>query len=165
MQQKDLQNATLNPSEGPQYYAFGPSGTENLTAAVGIPLFVSKPHFLDASTVLQASVYGMRPSRPSHDTYLDIEPRSGALARAHKRLQINYQMKSMSFPSVSHETVVAAELICTNISTLDPDISCNGLDFLMQCLEIPTEWKMYNDEVYFPYAWADVSINIYSVAS
>jgi lysosome membrane protein 2 len=88
LQNKDLQNSTLNSVEGPQYYAFGPSGLENLTAAVGVPLFVSKPHFLDGSSILQANVYGMVPHRESHDTYLDIEPRTGALVRAHKRLQV-----------------------------------------------------------------------------
>ena len=43
-----LMNATDNPSNA-AYYQFGFDGVENATAPLnGVPMYISKPHFLDA---------------------------------------------------------------------------------------------------------------------
>jgi hypothetical protein len=153
LQLKDLQNATMNPTEAPQYYGFGPSGLENLTAATGTVLFASKPHFLDGDTILSASVAGLSPKREIHDTYLDIEPNTGSLARAHKRLQVAYQMNNVFIPQISTDTVNAINSLCA--STENVTIDCGNLDAALQCLAIPSDWKFFNDQVYLPYAWCD----------
>lgn len=153
LQLKDLQNVSMNPTEAPQYYSFGPSGLENLTAATGTVLFASKPHFLDGDSILSASVIGLSPNREIHDTYLDIEPNTGSLARAHKRLQVAYQMDSLFIPVISSDTVTAIDNLCT--STENVTIDCGNLDAALQCLAIPSDWKFYNDRVYLPYAWCD----------
>ena len=152
LQMKDLQNATMNP-EGAWYYNFAPSGMENLTAVGGLPLFVSKPHFLDADPILSGSVVGLTPTREAHDTFLDIEPNTGMLARAHKRLQVVYRMDNMNLPEIHPETVVAVAELCN--ATNSPNISCANLTAVFGCLAIPTNWKFYNDAVYMPYAWVD----------
>ena len=151
LQLKDLANETLNPEEAWQYNSYGPSGMENLTTVAGAPLFASKPHFLDGSTSLAASVIGMVPRREVHDTYLDIEPNTGALVRAHKRLQLVYEMTNVHLPAITEEAVVAIDTICREVNTSD----CLMLDAALQCLYTPSEWKFYNDRVYIPYAWAD----------
>lgn len=89
IQAKDFWNTTLNPTEAWQYYNFAPSGMQNLTQVATLPLFLSKPHFLDGDSSLLASVQGLHPVRGIHDTYLDIEPNTGALCRVHNRAQVN----------------------------------------------------------------------------
>lgn len=63
----------------------------------------------------------------------------------------------MFIPQISAVTAAAMDELCT---TLKND-TCAGLDVLLQCLAIPTEWNVYKDQVYVPYAWIDQ----YSTAS
>jgi hypothetical protein len=151
LQMKDLENSTANPTEGWQYNNFAPSGMENLTTVAGAPLFASKPHFLDGDRSLAGSVVGMLPRKEVHDTYLDIEPNTGELARAHKRLQLVYEMTNVYLPAITEEAVIAIDQLCRAINTSD----CLMLDAALQCLYTPSDWKFYNDRVYLPYAWAD----------
>ena len=146
LQIKDLQNASQNLEEGWQYYNNAPSGMENLTNAAGLPSFASKPHFLDGDPSLQTAVIGMNARRELHDTYLDIEPNTGMLARAHKRLQLNYQMNNVDLPEVTEDAMTAANELCKM-----KNITCDGLDMALQCLAIPSNWVFYNGRIYMPY--------------
>ena len=157
VQNKDSLNATENPSEAWQYNQFGPSGLQNLTTVATLPLFLSKPHFLDADSSLLEAVVGLSPNREIHDTTLDIEPNTGALCRVSNRAQVIYQMNSMFIPQISAATALAMDELCTTLK----NNSCSGLDILLKCLAIPTEWNVYQDRVYVPYAWIDQ----YSTAS
>lgn len=157
VQNKDSQNATENPTEGWQYYNYAPSGMQNLTVVATLPLFISKPHFLDADPSLVSSVVGLSPNRAIHDTYVDIEPNTGALCRVHNRVQVIYQMNNMNLPEVNPSTVVAIDALCAGIANVTNATNCDGLDVLMKCLGTPSDWKMYNDRVYVPYAWIDQS--------
>lgn len=53
-----------------------------LTPAFGLvtgkPVYISLPHFLHGSAVLQQNVLGLNPSPEHHMTYLDVEPVSSA---------------------------------------------------------------------------------------
>lgn len=60
-------------------------------------------------------------------------------------------MNSMNLPEVSVETAVAAEELCAALSDLNS--TCDNLDTLMTCLGTPSNWQLYNDRVYVPYAW------------
>ncbi|MFX1309822.1 MAG: hypothetical protein ACFE8C_09010 [Promethearchaeota archaeon] len=64
-------------------------GLANMTIDQGIPIFLSKPHFLDADNDLIESIKGVYPIKELHDTYLDVEPNSGAVMNAAERFQIN----------------------------------------------------------------------------
>lgn len=151
VQNKDSQNATMNPEEGWQYYNFAPSGMQNLTQVATLPLFISKPHFLDADPVLVASLNGLSPNEEIHDTYIDIEPNTGALCRVHNRVQVNYQVNNYNLPEVEPDLVVAVDALCEGLS--DNNQTCYALDSVTKCLAIPTDWKLHNDQVYIPYAW------------
>lgn len=155
LQMKDLYNISLNPQEAWQYFSYGPSGFENLTAATGVPLFVSKPHFLDCTSTVGAAVKGLVPVRSSHDTYLDIEPRTGLLARAHKRLQLNYYLEDYYLPTISTDTAAQFQETCEKLLENGVIASCLGLDALTTCLAVPSTWTYYQGGVYHPYAWAD----------
>jgi len=64
-------------------------GLANMTIDQGFPVFLSKPHFLDADNDLIESIKGVYPIKEFHDTYLDVEPNSGAVMNAAERFQIN----------------------------------------------------------------------------
>jgi hypothetical protein len=75
----------------PKYYQ-SIEGLANMTLDQGIPLFLSKPHFLDANNYLKDCVIGLNPNKVEHDTYLDIEPLMGATMNAVERIQINFMV-------------------------------------------------------------------------
>ncbi|MFX1494651.1 MAG: hypothetical protein ACFFBZ_10255, partial [Promethearchaeota archaeon] len=75
----------------PKYYQ-SIEGLANMTIDQGIPTFLSKPHFLDASGHLKDSVTGLNPNEAQHDIYIDVEPLSGAVMNAGERIQINFMV-------------------------------------------------------------------------
>ena len=75
----------------PKYYQ-SIEGLANMTVDKGIPTFLSKPHFLDASSYLKDSVNGLNPNEAQHDIYIDVEPLSGAVMNAGERIQINFMV-------------------------------------------------------------------------
>jgi len=99
-----FQSAALNPDNA-KYYAFGPTGFHNLTSAElvpgvrGIPVFVSKPHFLEVDPAVNSLVQLLQPDNTIqngfiadpkiHDTYVRYEPITGAALDAALRLQLN----------------------------------------------------------------------------
>ncbi|RYH18302.1 hypothetical protein EON65_27325 [archaeon] len=168
VQEKDMWNTTLNPDNA-QYYAFGPTGLENATTANNVPVFISFPHFLHGDERLVSAVKGLHPQVGAHETYLSIEPQTGLLVEAKKRLQINYLMESYSLPEISPESVDAAEALCAGLQSLIekikdlpgvnetalPDVTCEltVITPLFTCLAQPSQWKLANDQIFFPFGW------------
>lgn len=63
------------------------------------PIVISTPHFFNGDPRLRDAVQGLSPSAHAHDTYIDIEPMSGAVLRVRRRLQVNVEMiPSEDFP-------------------------------------------------------------------
>ena len=77
-----------------QYFSWCPDGMFNLgpTQVGQIPIFGSKPHFLDGDPLLLQPVNGLKPDRLKHDTFLDVEPTTGISVFFMKRLQFNLQV-------------------------------------------------------------------------
>ena len=174
LQPKDLENSTTNPSNA-QFYNFGPSGMENTTAAFGIPVFVSFPHFLHGDTRLVSAVEGLNPNEDVHDSIFDVEPQTGLPTLAHKRLQVNYQMIDKILPQTNPSNTILVNEICANISNIIEtlaqydiytknitSLSCNMTLFndLFTCFNTKAEWNMYNGEIFFPYGWVDESFQL-----
>ena len=91
---KDFDNTTMNPAnEG--FYQYGPNGLSNMTVLANVPLFLSKPHFLDSQQSLLEALDGIQPYKEIHDTYLAVEPITGMTFRAFKRLQLNTRVTSL----------------------------------------------------------------------
>lgn len=69
----------LNTTQDPGFYANGPSGVLNITAVAPghVPLFISKPHFLDADADYLANVSGLHPNRAEHESHVGVEPITG----------------------------------------------------------------------------------------
>ncbi len=64
----------------------------NLTSIRAAPIFVSKPHFLDANPSFVDAVSGLSPNGFLHDHYIEVEPKSGTTANIKLRLQYNIEV-------------------------------------------------------------------------
>jgi len=95
-----LKNATLVPAND-AYYQDVHNGLLDMSHAQSFtPIFMSKPSFLDGDQSLFDAIDGLTPQdRPSLDTFLDVEPITGATMRVHKRLQVNLEVQPFSFIS------------------------------------------------------------------
>lgn len=90
----EMQNSTYTPANADYGMTGIPTGLMNLEACEGgVPILVSKPHFLDADPSLDAAIAMDGPSpvtgRESLDTFLDVEPTTGTTMQVAERLQIN----------------------------------------------------------------------------
>lgn len=170
IQQKDMLNATENP-ENAQYYAFGPYGLLNATKASNVPVFISFPHFYLGDPRLVAAVEGLNPQKAVHETYLEVEPQTGLLVKARKRLQVNYYMEDYAIPEVLPSTVDLGYAACDNITELaalldgvvaEPHIACNVsiVTDSIVCLSQPSNWKYENGGVFMPYGWVSEDLTL-----
>ncbi|CRK91548.1 CLUMA_CG005205, isoform A [Clunio marinus] len=66
-----------------------PKGTIDLMPCVGVPVYGSKPHFLDTDPKLLENVGGLNPNRTIHDVFVNIEGISGTIFEGYKRFQLN----------------------------------------------------------------------------
>jgi len=89
---------TLNPlnmansTDQPAYFLNAPYGLLNLSAPMnGTPVFISKPMFMDAHESYRDAIDFLNAEIDPdlHDTHLDVEPMSGIVMNAFKRMQIN----------------------------------------------------------------------------
>ncbi|MHA1910289.1 MAG: hypothetical protein ACTSYA_01220 [Candidatus Kariarchaeaceae archaeon] len=66
-------------------------GLGNMTAAAGAPIFLSKPHFGECGTGLLGTALELDTfDLDDHDTWVAVEPLTGAVLEGHKRLQVNF---------------------------------------------------------------------------
>lgn len=172
LQEKDLLNATFNP-ENYDYYSFGPSGLLNATVASGVPVFISLPHFYLGSSDLVAAIEGISPDPDVHSLYLDIEPQSGLLARARKRLMVSYMVEDYYLPELEEDALEIANEICANLSstietlkpiiddpTVLPDLNCTLATFTKEfdCLVQKSNWTFNNGGFLLPYGWTSEEV-------
>jgi len=171
---EDFQNATTVPSNS-QYFSFGPNGLLNMTEAVNAPSFVSYPHFYLADPSLSEEIIGLSPTADGdvHMTYLDIEPNTGMLARAHKVLQNSFLLTAQHFPTTNTSFADGLLAVCANISTLIQELnidknmsvpvpSCSNMTAALAVLDIMAaraDWDIRrqpttgNNEVFLPSSW------------
>lgn len=83
----------------PAYY-MNTEGLINLSPVSkysGAPVRLSRPHFLGADPSLLSAVIGMSPDPEKHDTFVDVEPATGIVMNASKRIQINFEVTPSEF--------------------------------------------------------------------
>ena len=88
-----FQSAFTNP-EHARWGSWNPDGLFYLgpTQDPVVPVFGSKPHFLDGDPALLEKVDGLRPNRDLHESYLDVQPSIGANVQVGIKLQVNAQI-------------------------------------------------------------------------
>ncbi|GMI51946.1 hypothetical protein TeGR_g11838 [Tetraparma gracilis] len=143
----DLENAFANVSQA-DFFQWGYKGMENMSVAAGLPLFATKPHFLDGDPDLVNGVAGMNPSEDAHDTYVDFEPITGVAFRAAKRLQVATEFTHWKLPVFKAGTVVKEALKLKGLAELVDILDCLETD--AGYAQVPGE-----NATYIPYGWAD----------
>lgn len=92
-----FESAFTNP-ENARWGSWNPDGLLYLgpTQDPIVPVFGSKPHFLDGDPVLREKVEGVMPDRSRHETVLHVDPLTGANVQFAIRIQINVQVNQSS---------------------------------------------------------------------
>ncbi|CAJ0600540.1 unnamed protein product [Cylicocyclus nassatus] len=105
------------------------------------PIMISLPNFNFASDEVRRTVKGLNATDPERDIiFVDIEPRLGAVLRAHRRFQINVEMwkgLNITFPINLNKT--RSSLIPVLIIHDDAEIDLPTLNYIKDKL-IRVEW-------------------------
>lgn len=127
------------------------SGLTNLSHLAGFPLYLSKPHLLEADPAVQARVAGLAPSVDEHLTFIDVEPRSGVTFRTNKRVQMNAGLRTLRFPAMSRVAVASF------LSVLGLKASVSEEE--QRCMRQPVTWDFGDDDadalLFLPMVWYD----------
>ncbi|KAM9337966.1 lysosome membrane protein 2c [Symphorus nematophorus] len=125
---KVFANLTVNPANAgfcvPAGNCLG-SGVLNVSACKqGAPIIMSSPHFYMADEKFVQDVFGMRPKKEQHQTMIDINPLTGIVLQAAKRLQVNvYVEKIPTFSQTGNVRTVILPVIYLNESVVIDDTS------------------------------------------
>uniref|UniRef100_A0A8C9TBR0 Scavenger receptor class B member 2 n=1 Tax=Scleropages formosus TaxID=113540 RepID=A0A8C9TBR0_SCLFO len=99
-------NATENPAN--EGFCVPPgnclaSGLLNVSVCKqDAPIILSSPHFYQADEKFANDIFGMNPKKEHHETSIDINPLTGILLRAAKRMQVNVFLEKISVFSIFH---------------------------------------------------------------
>uniref|UniRef100_A0A671Y1G0 Scavenger receptor class B member 2 n=2 Tax=Sparus aurata TaxID=8175 RepID=A0A671Y1G0_SPAAU len=121
-------NLTVNPANAgfcvPAGNCLG-SGVLNVSGCKqGAPIIMSSPHFYQADEKYVQDVFGMNPEKEQHQTTIDINPLTGIVLQAAKRLQVNvYVEKIPSFSQTGDVRTVVLPVVYLNESVLIDDES------------------------------------------
>ncbi|KAM8743815.1 lysosome membrane protein 2c [Acanthopagrus schlegelii] len=121
-------NLTVNPANAgfcvPAGNCLG-SGVLNVSGCKqGAPIIMSSPHFYQADEKYVQDVFGMKPRKEQHQTTIDINPLTGIVLQAAKRLQVNvYVEKLPSFSQTGNVRTVVLPVVYLNESVLIDDES------------------------------------------
>ncbi|XP_077132234.1 lysosome membrane protein 2 [Ranitomeya variabilis] len=96
---KVFANVTVNPDNAGYCVPKGnclPSGLLNVSVCKqDAPIILSSPHFYQAEEFVINSVIGMKPKKEDHETFMDINPLTGMLIQAAKRMQVNVYVRKI----------------------------------------------------------------------
>uniref|UniRef100_A0A3P8WL17 Scavenger receptor class B member 2 n=1 Tax=Cynoglossus semilaevis TaxID=244447 RepID=A0A3P8WL17_CYNSE len=121
-------NDTVNPANAgfcvPAGNCLG-SGILNVSVCKqGAPIIMSSPHFYQADEKFVKDVFGMNPKKEHHETVIDINPLTGIILHAAKRLQVNvYVEKIPSFSQTGNVRTVVFPVVYLNESAVIDDTS------------------------------------------
>ncbi|KAM9735347.1 lysosome membrane protein 2c [Menidia menidia] len=125
-------NQTVNPANAgfcvPAGNCLG-SGLLNVSVCKqGAPIIMSSPHFYQADKKFVQDVFGMTPNKELHQTAIDINPMTGIILQAAKRLQINvYVEKIPSFSQTGNVRTVVFPVVYLNESVVIDETSAKKL--------------------------------------
>jgi len=123
-------NATENPDNAgfcvPANNCLDSGVLDISTCKQDAPIVVSSPHFYLGSSKYIHGVNGMHPNKNEHETYVDVEPLSGSVLRAAKRLQINSHLQYLGiFSSLKHVNDVILPMLWLNESVMVDTATAN----------------------------------------
>ncbi|XP_034565846.1 lysosome membrane protein 2c [Notolabrus celidotus] len=121
-------NYTVNPANAGFCVPAGncmASGVLNVSVCKqGAPIIMSAPHFYQGDEKFVEDVFGMKPRKELHETIIDINPLTGVIIQAAKRLQINvYVQKFSTFSQTGNVRTVVFPVLYLNESVVIDDTS------------------------------------------
>jgi len=94
-----MANETVNPDNAgfctPRGNCMGAGVLNVSTCRDGVPIVMSQPHFIEADEKYKSAIDGLFPEDLSRKTYIDIEPITGIVINASKKLQINFHVAKL----------------------------------------------------------------------
>ncbi|XP_049908961.1 lysosome membrane protein 2c [Epinephelus moara] len=129
-------NQTVNPANAgfcvPAGNCLG-SGVLNVSLCKqGAPIIMSSPHFYQADEKFVQDIFGMKPKKEQHQTAIDINPLTGIILQAAKRLQVNvYVEKIPTFSQTGNVRTVVFPVVYLNESVVIDDASATKLHMIM----------------------------------
>jgi hypothetical protein len=123
-----FENATLNPDNAD--FGSNDSGVLDVSGCRdGAPIFISLPHLLYAADQYKKRIDGIVPDPDFHRTVLDVEPHTGLVLNAQKRLQINIHVQPEQYiPYLKEVKDVILPAIWINESTTIDQKSADDLN-------------------------------------
>lgn len=133
---KVFANQSVNPDNAgfcvPAGNCLG-SGVLNVSICKqGAPIVMSSPHFYQADEKFIQDVFGMTPNKEHHQTVIDINPLTGIVLQAAKRLQVNvYVEKISTFSPTENVRTLIFPVVYLNESVVIDDASAKKLQKIM----------------------------------
>ncbi|KAJ0015391.1 hypothetical protein NQD34_009011 [Periophthalmus magnuspinnatus] len=133
---KVFANLTVNPDNAgfcvPAGNCLG-SGVLNVSACKqGAPILMSSPHFYQADDKFVRDVFGMSPKKEWHQTAIDLNPLTGIVLQAAKRLQVNAFVQKLGvFSQTGNVRTVVFPVVWINESVVIDDASVLKLKTVM----------------------------------
>lgn len=133
---KVFANVTINPDNAgfcvPAGNCLG-SGVLNVSVCKqGAPIVMSSPHFYQADEKFVQGVFGMKPNEEWHQTAIDLNPLTGFVLQAAKRMQVNvFVQKISTFSQTGNVNTVVFPVVWLNESVVIDDASVLKLKKVM----------------------------------
>jgi len=87
----------------------------------GKPIVMSTPHFYQGNIEDARLLEGLEPIKEEHETYLDLEPNTGVVFRAAKRLQVNMPLRRYAdLPSLKNVPELIYPILWVNETAVVP---------------------------------------------
>ncbi|KAM9331139.1 lysosome membrane protein 2 [Gastrophryne carolinensis] len=131
-------NATVNPDNAGFCVPKGnclPSGLLNVSQCKqDAPIVLSFPHFYQVDESVANSIVGLNPNQADHETFVDVNPMTGILLKAAKRVQINiYVSKNPEFEVTQNiQTLYFPVMHLSETVLLDDDSSVKIRSLLLK---------------------------------
>nr|XP_009685595.1 PREDICTED: lysosome membrane protein 2 [Struthio camelus australis] len=98
----------------------------------GAPIFLSAPHFYQADEKFIADIEGMHPKKEYHETFVDINPLTGLVLQAAKRMQINVHVRKLpEFVETGNIRTLIFPVMYINESVLIDEMSASKLKHVL----------------------------------
>ncbi|XP_006270884.3 lysosome membrane protein 2 isoform X3 [Alligator mississippiensis] len=129
-------NTSVNPDNAGFCVPVGNCpGTGVLNVSIckqGTPIFLSSPHFYQADKKYINSIRGMNPKKEDHEMFLDVNPLTGVILQAAKRIQINIYIKKMpEFFDTGRIRTLLFPVVYINESVLIDEASASKLKYAL----------------------------------
>ncbi|XP_029507766.2 lysosome membrane protein 2c [Oncorhynchus nerka] len=96
------------------------------------PIVMSSPHFYQADEKFVKDIFGMKPNKEQHETIIDINPLTGIVLQAAKRLQVNVFVEKIPVFSQSGDIrTLVFPVLYLNESVVIDEVSAKQLQVIV----------------------------------